>query len=868
MAPTPQDPGPLPEAIEEAVLAALDGAESARDDRLRELLQQHAAHAPALRRWLLASGVTVPDLPDVPVTVSSVGGPTGSTDPLDRLPQRLGAYLLQHKLGRGGFGTVFRAEQLEPIRRPVAVKVLNPGMDSREVLARFAAEREALNRMDHVGIARLLDAGTTPQGRPFFVMELVDGPPLATWCRQRSVPLRRRIELFLLVLDAMQHAHQKAVLHRDLSSNNVLVAGPDDRPQPKIIDFGIAKSLADPLLHGGPTTFRGTLMGTPEFMSPEQAAGNLDDVDTRGDVYALGVQLYELLTDHLPLPSVLLRAQGLAGMTELIQNHRPPPPSEAAPRDRRAALRGDLDGIVGKAIAKARDERYPTIAEFAADLRRHLADEPVQVAAPTTWYRLRKFVRRNRVQSLAIATVAIGLVAGLSVALLGLHEAQRAGAEEAQLRREMQSKANAGFRLLVHEPELQHLVETADRLPPPFADHGAEYAAWLVRAEALAAAAQQVEAQRRALAAAAPGDDADAYLSWALARLGERLAAFFGPHGPRERIAERARWRTDIAVPAAAAHAADWRTVAREIRERAGGPASYGGLLLEPLGGLVPLGRDPATQLHEFLDLCSHPAGAPPPLRDAAGRLAVGADTGVVFVLLPPGTQLLGARRGRPGMPQDDPHADADELDGKVVWLDAFLCARTEVTRAQWRRLQRIGGAAGTPDADDDLPQTGVDWQQAMHVLAGAGMVLPTEAQWEFACRAYTSTPWAWGAEAATAVPMAWFGPQVQPVARLQPNAFGLFDLHGNAAEWCRDEFLPYLGTKTAMGSGLRQRAEAGGDVAPRQCAVRGGACVEGPIASRSSARRGLPPDTRDLAIGLRPVRLLRGEPGVASVGR
>jgi non-specific serine/threonine protein kinase/serine/threonine-protein kinase len=301
-------PGSLPDDLEDEVLRILEGSDEQRDLALRELLARNPQHSRTVRSWLAAAGVELNET----VISTSGGNGNGIDDSGDELPLRLGHYLLTQKLGRGGFGTVYRAEQQEPICRQVAVKVLNPGMDSREILARFAAEREALNRMDHPGIARLLDAGSTPKGRPYFVMELVAGPPLSNHCRNRRVPLRARIQLFLLVLDAMEHAHRKSVVHRDLSSNNVLVAEIDGKLQPKVIDFGIAKSLSSPLLQGGAMTFAGTLMGTPEFMSPEQAAGSVDDLDTRADVYALGVQLYELLADQLPIPGVVLRAQLVA----------------------------------------------------------------------------------------------------------------------------------------------------------------------------------------------------------------------------------------------------------------------------------------------------------------------------------------------------------------------------------------------------------------------------------------------------------------------------------------------------------------------------------------------------------------------------
>jgi serine/threonine protein kinase/formylglycine-generating enzyme required for sulfatase activity len=856
------DPGEgrLPQAIEDAVLAILEGDDGERGTALRALIAQHPQHAPAIRNWLAGAGVTVPG-----TAPPATEGAAAAADPNDTaLPQRLGAYVLHAVLGRGGFGTVYRAEQLEPIHRPVAVKVLNPGMDSREVLARFSAEREALNRMDHPGIARLLDAGTTPKGRPFFVMELVEGPTLANHCRQQKLPLRARLELFLLVLDAMQHAHQKAVLHRDLSSNNVLVADPNGRPQPKIIDFGIAKSLRDPLLQGGAMTFQGTLMGTPEFMSPEQAAGRTDDIDTRADVYALGVQLYELLTDRLPIPGVVLRAQGLAGMADVIANHAVVPPSEAAPKDRRQQLRGDLDSIVGKALGKARDERYASVGEFAADLRRHLADEPVQVVSPTTWYRLRKFVRRHKAQSAAAsaaALVMLGLLGGLLWAL----RTERAARAEVQMQKDaLTAKADAGFRLLANEERLAAAIAAEAALPPPWPEHEAAHAGWLARhGEPLASEIGKLEERLAALAArkaASPRgafeDPADQHLENALVRLRAELLAFAGGSGPLERVRERLSFLREVAKPAAAAHEAAWQAAADAIQRSDGESASaaYRGVRLPRLSGLVPLGANPATRLFEFLDLRSHAREAPLPVRDAGGALRCGADTGIVFVLLPGGTVRLGARRGDPGMTQNDEEAEDDELRGELATLDEFLLARTELTAGQWARL------SGQPleDRDPLLPAAGIDWHEAVATLGRADLMLPTEAQWEFACRASTTTPWCTGANPLAVSSHGWFGPRPQRVGLLHPNAYGLHDMHGNVAEWCRDEKVAYGTSPPRVGDGQRA-APAPGSGAPR--VVRGGACHQGPIAARSSARAGTAPGIRDSAIGLRPVRRLRAGP-------
>jgi serine/threonine protein kinase/formylglycine-generating enzyme required for sulfatase activity len=854
------DPGygeRLPQAVEDAVLAILEGEYTERNGALRALIAAHPRHEQAIRVWLEQVGVTVPGTAGSPPPPPADAEANG-----DALPMRLGAYELQAVLGRGGFGTVYRAEQLEPIRSPVAVKVLNPGMDSREVLARFSAEREALNRMDHPGIARLLDAGQTPKGRPFFVMELVEGPTLINHCREQRLPVSERLALFLMVLDAMQHAHQKAVLHRDLSSNNVLVATPEGRPQPKVIDFGIAKSLSDPLLQGGARTFQGTMMGTPEFMSPEQAAGRTADMDTRCDVYALGVQLFELLTDRLPIPGSVLRAQGLQGMAAVIANHRIPAPSEVAPKGRQQEVRGDLDAITRKALSKSRDERYGTVGEFAADLRRHLADEPVQVASPTTWYRLRKFVRRNKAVSIAVAVGGAGLLGALGVLLWALQiERSMRNAQQEQTDA-ITAKADAGFRLLANEERLQKAIAAEASLPPPWPEHEAAFTDWLSRhGDPLASELDKLDARLEELAARKAAskqgvfeDPADEHLQQALLRLRSGLRDFVSVGGARGRVLERLSWLREIAAPAAAHYESAWRRAIADITASDGASASaaYRGLRLPKVPGLVPLGADRRTRLFEFLDLRSHPLRSPIPARDAeTGELPLGRDIGIVFVLVPGGTVRLGARRGDPGMAQNDEDADDDELRGEQVTLDEFLLARTELTAGQWARLVQ----APLENRDPLMPADLIDWQEATDALRGVDMLLPTEAQWEFACRARTTTPWCTGADPRGAAACGWFGPRPQRVGLLLPNAFGLFDMHGNVAEWCRDPKVAYGSVTPRVGDGLRVVADLPSN-APR--VVRGGACHEGPIAARSSAREGRVPSDRDSALGLRPVRVLR----------
>jgi serine/threonine protein kinase/tetratricopeptide (TPR) repeat protein len=338
-----------------------------------------------------------------------------------------GRYKLLEPIGEGGMGSVYMAQQSAPIRRLVALKLIKPGMDSRQVLARFEAERQALALMDHPNIARVFDAGTTEAGRPYFVMELVRGAPITQYCDENSLTLEQRLALFIPVCRAIQHAHQKGVIHRDIKPSNVLVALYDGRPVPKVIDFGIAKAVNQSLTDWTLVTGFGSVVGTPEYMAPEQAELNQLDVDTRADVYALGVLLYELLTGSTPLTRQRLARSALHEILRLVREEVPPTPSsrlshsEALPsiaaarrtEPRRLAIhvRGDLDWVVMKALEKDRTRRYETANGLAQELERVLADEPVEAGPPSAWYRLGKFTRRYRRPLLVASFVAALLVA-------------------------------------------------------------------------------------------------------------------------------------------------------------------------------------------------------------------------------------------------------------------------------------------------------------------------------------------------------------------------------------------------------------------------------------------------------------------------
>lgn len=346
--------------------------------------------------------------------------------------RQIGPYKLLQLIGEGGFGSVFMAEQTEPVKRRVAVKVIKKGMDTRQVIARFEQERQALAMMDHPGIAKVLDAGETQSGQPYFVMELVDGEPVTHHCDRNKLSIPARLELFVQICSAVQHAHTKGIIHRDLKPSNVLVSVIDGQARAKVIDFGIAKATEGNLTDRTLFTGHRQLIGTPEYMSPEQAEGSMD-IDTRTDVYALGVLLYELLTGSTPFDSRRLRAAAFAEIARIIREDDPPSPSSRLsqsaetlatvaaqrhiePRKLSSMLRGELDWIVMKALEKERHRRYETATGLAMDVRRYLAGEPVTAAPPSAMYRFRKFVVRHSVPVAAACLV----VAALLVAVVGI----------------------------------------------------------------------------------------------------------------------------------------------------------------------------------------------------------------------------------------------------------------------------------------------------------------------------------------------------------------------------------------------------------------------------------------------------------------
>jgi eukaryotic-like serine/threonine-protein kinase len=431
-----------------------DDAELRR--RVERLLEAHAA----ADNFLAA-----------PPPVAAASG----TGPAEGPGTVLGPYKLLEQIGEGGFGVVFLAEQTQPVRRKVALKVLKPGMDTRRVVARFEAERQALTLMDHPNIARVLDAGEAASGRPYFVMELVRGVPVTDFCDQNHLDIRARLGLVADVCQAVQHAHQKGVIHRDLKPSNILVTLYDGVPVVKVIDFGIAKAIGQSLTDKTLFTGFAQLIGTPLYMSPEQAELSGLDVDTRSDIYSLGVLLYELLSGTTPFDGERLRALGYDELRRVIREEEPVKPSTRVstlgaaaatvaanrgsdPKRLSRLFRGELDWVVMKCLEKDRNRRYETAAALAADVRHYLHDEPVLACPPAAVYRLQKFARRNQRALLMLALLGVMLLTSLVALTVGLvaadrerQRAERAYQEEARRRHQAREVLDRMTSLLVED---------------------------------------------------------------------------------------------------------------------------------------------------------------------------------------------------------------------------------------------------------------------------------------------------------------------------------------------------------------------------------------------------------------------------------
>ncbi|HEX8313099.1 MAG TPA: serine/threonine-protein kinase, partial [Chthoniobacteraceae bacterium] len=408
----------ITEATEQAafVQATCDGDDELAGE-VHRLLKAHCA-----ANTLFSTASTALDEVDDPSEISA--SPLPENDPL--INTSVGFYRLVKRIGEGGGGVVYLAEQEEPVRRRVALKIIKLGMDTQEVIARFEAERQALAVMDHPNIARVLEAGATATGRPYFVMEYVRGVKITEYCLEHQLDLRQRLGLFRQVCHAIQHSHQKGIIHRDIKPSNILITFEDEVPMPKVIDFGIAKATAGRVPGQTTVTAGEQIIGTPAYMSPEQLERSSMDIDTRSDIYSLGVVLAELLTGRTPFDTQELLNAGIDEMRRTLREQEPPKLSSLAKTLAAAgspqaltipasSLRGDLDWIVMKALEKDRNRRYQTARGLAMDVERYLAEEPVQARPPSRLYLLHKLVRRNKATFTGIAVAVIALVTGTTV---------------------------------------------------------------------------------------------------------------------------------------------------------------------------------------------------------------------------------------------------------------------------------------------------------------------------------------------------------------------------------------------------------------------------------------------------------------------
>jgi len=858
--------------------------------------------------------------------------PSGSTPHADDAPnaepsQRFGApgarasrYIPGRLLGRGGMAYVFEARD-EDLHRIVAMKVLAlPPHDSDAVaVARFLEEAQVTGQLDHPAIVPVHDLGMDRDERVFFTMRRVRGRDFKEILRlvhqeKEGWTLPRAVGVIVRVCEAMAFAHAKGVVHRDLKPTNLMVGA---FGEVYVMDWGLAKvrgrttvPAPRPRLDGSITlsevhtdrtraveespdsalvTMDGTVIGTPSYMSPEQARGRLGEVDQKSDIYSVGAILYHLLAGEAPYVPRGAKVSPRTVLAAAIQG--PPKPVHRVRPD----LPEELCAICEKAMAWDRNRRYPSMREMAVDLQAFLEGRVVQAHRTGAVAEFRKWVGRNRGEAIAIAAsivILLGAAMGFALQqsrhaletsrqnkeLSRLNEAvlaEKRGADaarsnEERARREAERTAELLQRQL-DERLIAERIAARESLWPAVAATVPAMRRWLEETDTLLA---RRERHRDALDSGPVEDDGDRTF---LSRL---LAGFAQLDTVREEVVHWMDEAENLERITLVDARSDW---ARAIRDIAASE-TYAHLELEPQLGLVPLRKNPATGLWEFLHVASGTAPALAPTPEDPGHLRLEPETGVVFVLLPPGTFDMGSSPLDSGGPNPDRDHNPDEEPVTRVQLDAFFLSKYELTQAVWERVLGVNPSYWHPGAYEEIPVTtlhpveGVSWLDCREFLRRMDLELPTEAQWEYACRAGTATPWASGdtveslqgyANLGDADYYADLAPALKssmtytasihdghkihaPVGSFLPNRFGLYDMHGNVWEWCADVKLEY-GIPTRPGDGLREGSEM-----ERERVIRGGGWGMVAEQVRSAQRLGQDREARQMGVGFRPARAVR----------